>query len=1226
MKHSLLNSANSSKFRQFLTALKPDMPVALTGLPDSMAAFIASKIAADTGKRVLLLSGSDLRASHDADDGQQLLGSSAACLPGGEIDLTRGASSHESAWRRLETLSRITGGEVRLLCASMDAAVQRMGVAGRFRDAMIRLSVGDVYDPQKLIRDLTAMGYERVDMVEGKGQCAMRGAIVEVYPPAGAVSLRIEFFDDEVDSIRAFDCISQRSLDRFEGCVLAPATEVLLDPAKAAEAARRMREAIENARPDKPQEGRIFDDLPPLPDTDEEAETYFDKKISPKIKLRDQSAARAADLERRMGQLMADADTVENGLPFRRIRAWLTVLTDETSSIIDWYQPDVVLLSDPDLLRKRAGERQNGFAEDLDGAMGRGEAVVEQQNLLMDWDELLGSMKGRAIVTVTEFLEGMGGVKVRDAVDLGVQRIAGYSSQVRPLADDCDGWLNEGLRVAVLCGGVARGQRLCKGLADLDCRSDFAEEVETLPADRVQILPGTLSHGFIWPEGGLVVVSDTDVYGAGYRKARKHNHKGEKIAAFTDLKPGDFVVHEEYGVGIYLGTTQIKTGGMGANAVRRDYLQIQYNGKDKLNVPIEQLARVQRYIGNPANPPKLNSLGSGEWNKQKAKVKEGLKKMAFDLVRLYAERTKETGFAFSPDTPWQRQFEDQFPYELTPDQEQSVKEITADMESPRNMDRLLCGDVGYGKTEVSLRAAFKALMDNKQVAILAPTTILAQQHYNTVMKRFKAFPVKVEVLSRFKTAKETKLILNRLAEGDIDILVGTHRLLAKDVNFRNLGLLIVDEEQRFGVQHKETIKHLKKQVDVLTLSATPIPRTLHMSMVGIRDMSVLETPPEERLPVQTRVVDYADGMIRDAILREISRGGQVYFLYNSVRTIDEFYARLRALVPEARIGVAHGQMKEHGLEDVMMDFYGGSYDVLLCTTIIESGLDVPTANTLIVFDADRFGLSQLYQLRGRVGRSNRQAYAYFTVRQDKMLSETAEQRLAAIREFTEFGAGFRIAMRDLEIRGAGNILGPEQHGHLATVGYDMYCKLMEETLMEAKAEQKGLPPKPDHLETRVDVKVDAYLPEDYVRSDRQRMEMYKRIANLVTDADRSDIIDELLDRFGDVPPVVETLLDIAQLRAQANRLGIAQVTYKQGGFLVMKLSEKHMPDQLLFIRAMAETDKRLMPSRVNPNVLVLAEPRLNEYGMLEEGVKVLSRWNERIAQLQAMEDAIAGQG
>ena len=1215
MKQALF-TPTSPAWSRLIVAAGESKTIALTGIPESMAAFVAAKLAEETGKRVLLLSGNDLRATHDADDGQQLLGSRCACLPGGEIDLTRGASSHESAWRRLETLSRVTAGEVSLLCASLDAAVQRMGSAKRFAAQTIRLALGDVIEPAELIRRLTAMGYERVNMVEGKGQCAQRGDIVDVYPPAGAVALRIEFFGDEIDSIRAFDTMSQRSLDQAEEAVLAPATEVLLDANEAEAAANRMRRAIENARPDKPQETTLFADLPPLPDDAEDDAAYYDKKIAPKVKQREQTAARIAELERRTAQLMRDADAVEQGLPFRRIRAWLPVLTDDVATVADWFQPDVILLSDPDMLRKRAEERRNGFNEDLESAMGRGEAVREQESLLMTWEELVFAMHDRCIVAVTEFLEGLGGVRVQDAIDLHVQRIQGYSNQVRTLAEDCRKWIAEGHRIALLCGGVARGQRLENSLTDLELPACFTEDGTSLKPGVVTILPGTLGHGFIWADAGLVVVSDTDVYGAGYRKVKKRTHSGEKIAAFTDLKPGDYVVHEEYGVGVFLGTTQIKIGGPGG--IRRDFLQIQYLGKDKLNVPIEQLDRVQRYIGNPQNPPKLNSLGNSEWQKQKAKVREGLKAIAFDLVKLYATREKSKGFAFSPDTPWQREFEDMFPYELTPDQAQSVMEITADMEAPKNMDRLLCGDVGYGKTEVSLRAAFKCLMDDKQVAILAPTTILAQQHYNTVMKRFKGFPVRVEVLSRFRTTKEVKDVLARVKAGEVDILVGTHRLLAKDVEFHDLGLLIVDEEQRFGVQHKEQIKNMKNQVDVLTLTATPIPRTLHMSMVGIRDMSVLETPPEQRLPVQTRVVEYNDGMIRDAILREISRGGQVYFLYNQVKRIEEFYARLRALVPEARIGVAHGQMKEHGLEDVMMDFYGGSYDVLLCTTIIESGLDVPTANTLIVFDADRFGLSQLYQLRGRVGRSNRQAYAYFTVRPDKSLTETADQRLAAIREFTEFGAGFRIAMRDLEIRGAGNILGAEQHGHLATVGYDMYCKLMEEVLVETKDELAGKSAALPHLETRVDVKVDAFLPESYVKDDRQRMEMYKRIATLVTDNDRADVLDELLDRFGEVPPSVETLLDIAQLRAQANKLGISQVTYKQGGFLVLRIDLKYLPeDDEAYITAMSKADKRLMPSRMHPDVIILAAPGLNEYGILREAVKVLKKWNQHFEEIVA---------
>ena len=629
-------------------------------------------------------------------------------------------------------------------------------------------------------------------------------------------------------------------------------------------------------------------------------------------------------------------------------------------------------------------------------------------------------------------------------------------------------------------------------------------------------------------------------------------------------------------------------------------------------MPTDQFDRVQKFIGAEHSAPKLNKLGGGEWERQKSKVKAGLKKLAFDLAELYASRQKNAGYAFSHETPWQREFEDMFPYELTADQQQSVEQIFADMESPRNMDRLLCGDVGYGKTEVALRAAFKAVLDGKQVAILAPTTILVQQHYNTIKKRFAGFPVTFEMLSRFKNPKEQREIVQHLREGKIDLLIGTHRLLAKDVQFKDLGLLIVDEEQRFGVNHKEAIKHIKTRVDVLTLSATPIPRTLHMSMVGIRDMSVLETPPEERMPVKTYVTPYDDALMTEAIRREMARGGQVYFLYNRVRSIEQMFSRLKTLVPEARVGVAHGQMRENALEDVMLDFYAGAFDVLLCTTIIESGLDVPEANTLIVFDADRFGLSQLYQIRGRVGRSNRQAYAYFTVRRDKLLSETAEKRLSAIREFTEFGAGYRIAMRDLEIRGAGDVLGPEQHGHLSAVGYDMYVKLIEQAVGEVQGREET-----PELDTRIELSIDAYLPEDTVTDEKLRIEMYKRIAMIEDEASRLDIEEELIDRFGDIPIPVQNLMAIAQLRAITRRLGVNHLFLRSDG-VHLRMDEKYLPDLAALYTAVTEVDSRIAFSVRQPPEIVLRQPGLTPEAALPFAIgllgKVLSRTRELLDQ------------
>ena len=1199
-----------------LLATPAGQATVLSGVTPALSAAVAC-LAADRGKRVLLAAENDLKASRLADDVRQLTGGEGACLPGGELDLTRAAGSLESSWRRLEALAAVCGGETRILCAGAEALMQRMGRPEVFRAMSLKLKAGDVYAPAELARRLSAMGYDRVGMVEGKGQFAQRGAILDVYPPALSQGLRLEFFDDEIDGIRTFDCISQRSLETAEEAVLTPACEALLEEGEYPRAAQRMREALAQLSGGGAEDKLLFDDLPPLPEDEEDAE-FFDRAVGPKVREKQYRQAVSQEADRRLERLEEDAATLEQGLPFRRMRVWLPVLTDNTASVTDWFRPDLVLLCEPDRMRTRTEERLQGFAEDLASAMERREAVGGQKELLRDWEAVLRDLRRSPAGLLTELLHGLGGIRPDHTASAGAAGIPGYGGQIRSLKGDLSLWRGKGYRIYLLSGGASRGKRLEETLAELGETARLAgEDEDALPAPgEAVILPRTLGGGFVVPgadgQPGTAVVSDADIWGEGYRRSRSRKRTGERISTFTDLKVGDYVVHEDHGVGVYRGITRIQSEG-----TWHDYLLISYAGTDKLYVPVEQLERVQRYIGNPDQPPKLSRLGGGDWARQKGKVRESLRTLAFDLKALYAERTQRTGYAFSPDTAWQREFEDEFPWELTADQAQSVREIRADMESDRNMDRLLCGDVGYGKTEVSLRAAFKAIADNKQVAMLAPTTILVQQHYNTIVKRFRHTGARVDFLSRFRTPKEQKQVIERLAAGEIDIVVGTHRLLAKDVKFRDLGLLIVDEEQRFGVAHKEIIKNLKRQVDVLTLSATPIPRTLHMSMTGIRDMSVLETPPEERVPVQTVVTEYSDALIRDAILRELGRGGQVYFLYNRVRSIASFYERLRSLVPEARIGVAHGQMREHQLEDVMMDFYGGSYDVLLCTTIIENGLDVPGANTLIVYDAERFGLSQLYQLRGRVGRSSRQAYAYFTVRPDRILSETAQQRLTAIREFTEFGAGFRIAMRDLEIRGAGNILGPEQHGHLATVGYDMYCKLMEETLAEAQGKTALR-----ELETRVDLRVDAFLPTDYVAEEKQRMEMYKRIASVASEEDRADVTDELLDRYGELPPAAEALLEISLLRSLCNSIGVSQVT-RGGEGLVMKLDERYVPDPACLLQAISETDGRLALSARGAARLVLKAPNLQEQELLREGLKVMRPLAARVRELEAMKRGAA---
>ncbi|MCL2545551.1 MAG: DEAD/DEAH box helicase, partial [Clostridia bacterium] len=843
-------------------------------------------------------------------------------------------------------------GEAAILVASADALMHRVMPAAAYDARVFTLAEGQRAPLQELTARLLACGYSREDMVEGKGQFALRGGILDVYPPAALSAVRVEFFDDEVDSIRTFDVLTQRSQSRMSPLVISPAGEALVDAADGPAVAQRLLSALESAvaGASKPvarsgPEAELepiesFDagwDGDALPGLWEMPEGSGEAPARP-------APQSATPIERLAGELRDIAEALRAGGQARGLERWMHLLYPEPDTALSYFENPIVLLDEPDRLRERCESRRLEFAEQLASSLERGEALPAQAGLLLDWPALLPELTKGSTITLSGFLRTMGGLQPKALIKLDSIGGAGYQGQLRELARDVARWQADGYRVVLLSGGAARGQRLAESLLEAGAIVPFADAHERpLAPGEAIILPLILSHGFQCAEAKLAVIADGEVFGVGQRKARARKRSGEKIAAFTDLKVGDYVVHESHGVGIYQGTVRLQSEG-----AYRDYLFIQYQGSDKLYVPTDQLDRVQKYIGAEKAPPRINRLGGSEWQRQKAKVKQSIKTLAFDLVRLYAQRQQNTGFAFSSDTPWQREFEDNFSYEETPDQLQSIEEIKGDMQSGCCMDRLLCGDVGYGKTEVALRAAFKAVMDGKQVALLAPTTILAQQHYNTIRARLEGFPVQVEVISRFRTQAEQKRILRDTLEGRVDILVGTHRLLGKDVLFKDLGLLIVDEEQRFGVAHKESIKNLKRNIDVLTLSATPIPRTLHMSMVGIRDMSVLETPPEERYPVQTYVVEYQDGMARDAILREIARQGQVYFLYNRVEHIEKFHARLCRLVPEARIAIAHGQMREHALEDVMMDFYERKYDVLLCTTIIESGLDIPTANTLIV--------------------------------------------------------------------------------------------------------------------------------------------------------------------------------------------------------------------------------------------------------------------------------------
>ena len=725
--------------------------------------------------------------------------------------------------------------------------------------------------------------------------------------------------------------------------------------------------------------------------------------------------------------------------------------------------------------------------------------------------------------------------KVRSVYSLQVKTVNPYNSSFELLTRDLKKLKRTGYRVILVSGSRTRAKRLAEDLRDYDLSSFYSEEMERqVNPGEIMVTCGYIAEGYEYPMLKFTVISESDIFGKKKKKKKRKTYEGKKIQEFAELKPGDYVVHENHGLGIYQGIEKVEV-----DAVTRDYMKISYADGGILYIPVTQMDLIQKYAGADAKPPKLNKLGTPQWKKTKGQVKKAVQLIAKDLVKLYATRQQTEGYVYGPDTVWQREFEEMFPFEETEDQLRAIEDTKKDMESTKIMDRLICGDVGYGKTEIAIRAAFKAVQEGKQVVYLVPTTILAQQHYNTFIQRFKDFPVRVDLMSRFRTQAQQKKTVEDLKKGLVDIVIGTHRVLSKDIGYKDLGLLIIDEEQRFGVTHKEKIKKLRENIDVLTLTATPIPRTLHMSLIGIRDMSVLEEAPMDRMPIQTYVMEYNDEMVREAIERELARGGQVYYVYNRVENIADLALRVQKLVPDARVSYAHGQMNEHQLEDIMYDFINGDIDVLVSTTIIETGLDIANANTMIIQDADRFGLSQLYQLRGRVGRSNRMAYAFLLYQRDKMLKEVAEKRLAAIREFTDLGSGFKIAMRDLEIRGAGNLLGESQSGHMAAVGYDLYCKMLNEAVSQLKGEKEEA----DYT-TTIDLDIDVFIPESYIKNEYQKLDIYKRIATIETEEEMDDMTEELIDRFGDLPKKVQQLLHIAALKSLAHSAYITAIEQK----------------------------------------------------------------------------------
>lgn len=807
-------------------------------------------------------------------------------------------------------------------------------------------------------------------------------------------------------------------------------------------------------------------------------------------------------------------------------------------SFLDYFPEErtIIFLDEPNRLTEKGGAVEEEYRQSRMHREEKGSRNLPE-NWLCSFEQLQKELNKRNCISVCALEPKQAGWKVREKFYLEVKSISAYNNSFELLVKDLQQYKKQGYRIALLSGSRTRAERLAKDLQEEGLAAFYGQDYdrEICPGE-IMVVYGHAKKGFEYPLIKFAVMTESDIFGQEQKKKKKKNYSGSRIQDFAELSIGDFVVHEKHGLGIYRGIEKVEV-----DRIVKDYIKIEYRGGSNLYIPATQLDCLQKYSGADASKaPKLNKLGTQEWNKTKSKVRGAVKNIAKELVELYAVRQEKEGYVCGPDTVWQREFEEMFPYEETEDQLSAIEDAKRDMESTRIMDRLICGDVGYGKTEVALRAAFKEVQESRQVAYLAPTTILAQQIYNTFVQRVKEFPVRVELLCRFRTPAQQKKAIEDLKKGQVDVIIGTHRILSKDVQFKNLGLLIVDEEQRFGVTHKEKIKQLKKDVDVLTLTATPIPRTLHMSLIGIRDMSVLEEPPMDRMPIQTYVMEYDEETVREAINRELRRGGQVYYVYNRVTDIADVALRIAKLVPDARVDFAHGQMSERELENVMYSFVNGDIDVLVSTTIIETGLDISNVNTMIIHDSDRYGLSQLYQLRGRIGRSNRTAYAFLMYRKNVMLKETAEKRLAAIREYTDLGSGFKIAMRDLELRGAGNLLGAQQHGHMNAVGYDLYCKMLNEAVKEAK----GIHTMED-FETSVDLNVDAYIPDSYISNEFQKLDIYKRIAGIETQQDYDDMLEELLDRFGEPGKAVLNLLAIAKLKAIAHQGYVTEI--KQTG-------------------------------------------------------------------------------
>ena len=1146
------------KFNDYIFDVnKGTTPIMLSGLTDVGKVHMMYSTKFYSEKSICIITFNEMQARKIISD-LEYFGEDVLFFPKREItSFDYIAENKDLLFDRISVLNKLSKNKHNIVVTTIEAINQKMIQKESLYVNVINLKIGDIFNLEEFKEKLVKLGYERFDSVEGKGQFSVRGGIVDV-AVSNSSGIRIEFWGDEIDSIRRFSLSTQRTVKMLDEIEIYPAYEFLLEN-NLEEVCKRIKSKYS-----------------------EDTHTEAQNKI-----------------------IDEDIEQIKNGNYVTKIDKYFDCFYDKSSSLMDYISKDTVLfidevskikaryeniLRDNEALEKDIIERRKIVPEILKNYKNYGDFIFELENKQVIYLEKQD----------VGFVDRPSMHAKRNGYSFSYREVNFFRSSMDLLFQELQEAVKSSKQIVILGGSTENCKKVSSLLFERGISNTFRNIIEDdLINGEIIITPGSFSTGFEFAEANILVISSEDLFeNTNVRRKRLSSafKNGEKII-FEDLKEGDYVVHRFHGIGQYIGVNTIK-----ADKVTKDYIKIKYKGDDVLYVPTNALDNIRKYIGPEKVAPKLNKLGSKEWDKTKLKVKNNLREVAEELIKLYAKRQKMKGYAFSKDTVWQKEFEDSFRYEETEDQLRCIDEIKKDMEKSRPMDRLLCGDVGYGKTEVAIRAAFKTVMDQKQVVYLAPTTILSNQQYDEFKSRMKDYPINIELLNRFRSAKEKKDILKRLELGEIDILIGTHRILSSDVKFKNLGLLIIDEEHRFGVKAKEKIKSMKEMVDVLTMTATPIPRTLHMSIVGMRDMSVIYEPPQNRKPVQTYVLEYDEEAIREAITRELERNGQVFYLYNNVQGIEKKADDISKLVEEAKVTYAHGQMSGKELEGIMQDYVDGKSNVLVCTTILESGIDIPNANTIIVENADRLGLAQLYQIRGRVGRSNRQAYAYITYRRNKSLSEVADKRLKAIKEFTEFGSGFKIAMRDLEIRGAGSLLGEIQHGHMEQIGYDMYTKLLDEVVKEIKGEEIV-----EEIDVQIDLDVTCYIPDEYVQNSNQKIEIYQNIALCKDEQDIENIIDEIIDRYGKMPYEIETLIEIARIRNWAREIYILKIMQKQENIVFYFDKEKFNIDVVDKLLRIYRSRIRFSPSNVMPYFTIKMKNKKDVIKETKEFIKYIKK-------------------